>query len=145
MINAMILFFPSSTSLTVVQYSNIPSSHGYGVYISQLIPYARVCSTYEEFLKRDKLITNKLLIQEYMNEEPRLKSSFRKFGGHYNDLVNRYIVSLRHMLIDVFRTCQTTIYTPDRLRFLPYFVILIYSYEINLLRVNYSMSFSENI
>jgi hypothetical protein len=29
--------------------SNIPASHSYGVLISQLIQYARVCSTYDQF------------------------------------------------------------------------------------------------
>jgi hypothetical protein len=33
--------------------SNIPSSPAYGVYISQLIRYARASSNYYDFLKRD--------------------------------------------------------------------------------------------
>ena len=33
----------------------------YGVYISQLIRYARACSAYENFSKRGKLLTNKLI------------------------------------------------------------------------------------
>jgi hypothetical protein len=32
--------------------SNIPASHAYGVYISQLIRYARASSNYSDFLKR---------------------------------------------------------------------------------------------
>jgi hypothetical protein len=32
--------------------SNIPASPAYGVYISQLIRYARACSNYSDFLKR---------------------------------------------------------------------------------------------
>jgi hypothetical protein len=30
--------------------SNIPSSPAYGVYVSQLIRYARACSSYDQFL-----------------------------------------------------------------------------------------------
>ena len=82
--------------------SNIPSSPAYGVYISQLIRYARACSTYEQFLKRGKLLTSKLMKQEY--QQSRLKSSFRKFYGRYNDLVSKYNLSLNEMLTDVFHT-----------------------------------------
>lgn len=83
--------------------SNLTSSPAYGVYVSQLIRYARACATYEQFIKRGKLLTNKLLEQKY--QEPRLKSSLRKFYGRYNDLVSKYNVSLGHMLTDVFHTC----------------------------------------
>ena len=40
----------------------------------------------------------------------RLKSSFRKFYGRYNDLVCDYKLSLAHMLNDLFHTiCYTVI------------------------------------
>jgi hypothetical protein len=38
------------------------------------------------------------------NNESRLKSSFRKFYGHYNDFVCDYKLSLAHMLNDLFHT-----------------------------------------
>jgi hypothetical protein len=41
--------------------SNIPLSLAYGLYISQLIWYPRACFEYEDFSKRGKLLTNKLL------------------------------------------------------------------------------------
>jgi hypothetical protein len=41
--------------------SNILVSHAYGVYISQLIRYARACSTYDQFFVRGSLLTNKLM------------------------------------------------------------------------------------
>jgi hypothetical protein len=50
---------------------NIPLAPVYGVYISQLIRYARACFAYEDFSKRDKLLTKKLL-QGY--NKSRLKS-----------------------------------------------------------------------
>ena len=61
--------------------SNIPSSPAYGVFISQLIRYARACSSYECFILRAVRLSNKLLGQGYVKE--RLKSSFRKFYGRY--------------------------------------------------------------
>ena len=45
--------------------SNVPSSPAYGVYVSQLIRYARACSSYEQFIKRGMLLTNKFLGQDY--------------------------------------------------------------------------------
>jgi hypothetical protein len=84
--------------------SNIPLSPAYGVYISQLIRYARACFAYEDFSRRGKLLTNQLMLQGY--NESRLKSSFRKFYGRYtcNDLVCDYKLSLAHMLNDLFHT-----------------------------------------
>ena len=43
--------------------SNIPSSPAYGVFISQLIRYARACSSYECFILRAMRLSNKLLRQ----------------------------------------------------------------------------------
>ena len=40
--------------------SNIPSSPAYGVFISQLIRYARACSSYECFILRAVRLSNKL-------------------------------------------------------------------------------------
>ena len=70
--------------------SNIPSSPAYGVFISQLIRYARACSSYECFILRAMRLSNKLLGQAYVKE--RLKSSLRKFYGRYGDLTKQYEV-----------------------------------------------------
>ena len=45
--------------------SNIPASPVYGVYISQLIRYARASSNYSDFLKRHLHLRNRLLDQGY--------------------------------------------------------------------------------
>ena len=45
--------------------SNIPSSPAYGVFISQLIRYARACSSYECFILRARRLSSKLLKQAY--------------------------------------------------------------------------------
>ena len=76
--------------------SNIPSSPAYGVFISQLIRYARACSSYECFILR---LSNKLLGQGYVKE--RLKSSLRKFYGRYGDLTKQFEVPLSRMLHDI--------------------------------------------
>ena len=82
--------------------SNIPTSPAYGVYISQLIRYARDCSTYDQFLVRGCLLINKLMSQGF--QVSRLQEAFRKFYGRYNDLICSYNLSLGHMLSDMFYT-----------------------------------------
>ena len=79
--------------------SNIPSSPAYGVFISQLIRYARACSSYECFNLRAARLSYKLLRQGFVME--RLKSSLRNFFGRYWDLVKHYEVSLSQMLHDI--------------------------------------------
>ena len=79
--------------------SNIPSSPAYGVFISQLIRYARACSSYECFILGAARLSSKLLGQGYVME--RLKSSLRKFYGRYGDLIKHYEVSLSQMLHDI--------------------------------------------
>ena len=76
--------------------SNILSSSAYGVFISQLIRYARDCSSYECFILRAMRLSNKLFGQGYVKE--RLKSSLRKFYGRYGDLTKQYEVPLSRML-----------------------------------------------
>ena len=79
--------------------SNISSSPAFGVYISQLIRYARACCSYVCFILRAVRLSNKLLGQGYVKE--RLKSSLRKFYGRYGDLTKQYEVPLSGMLHDI--------------------------------------------
>ena len=79
--------------------SNIPTSPAHGVFISQLIRYARACSSYGCFILRATRLSNKLLEQRYVKE--RLKSSLRMFYGRYGDLIKQYEVSLSQMLNDI--------------------------------------------
>ena len=48
--------------------SNIPSSPAYGIFISQLIRYARACSSYECFILMAERLSSKLLGQGYVRE-----------------------------------------------------------------------------
>ena len=79
--------------------SNIPSSPAYGVFVSQLIRYARACSSCECFILRVRRLSSKLLKQGYLAEC--LKSSYRKFYGRYGDLIQQYEISLSRMLNDI--------------------------------------------
>ena len=50
---------------------DVPHSPSYGVYISQLIRFARVCSNVDDFNNRDLFLTAKLLKQGYQHAHSR--------------------------------------------------------------------------
>ena len=80
--------------------SNIPSAPAYGVYVSQLIRYARACSNYQDFMERGKVLTIKLLSQGY--QKSKLVATLKKFYGRHHDLVNPYNVAVSRIVSDVF-------------------------------------------
>ena len=80
--------------------SNIPLSPAYGVYISQIIRYARACSFYDDFLMRCRLLTSKLLKQGYIRN--RLITTFKKFYGRHSELINDYNVPVTRMIDEMF-------------------------------------------
>ena len=80
--------------------SNIPASPAYGVYISQLICYARASSNYSDFLKRHLHLRNRLLDQGYT--KVRLIRSLKQFIFRYQDLVEIYSVSAETIISDAF-------------------------------------------
>ena len=80
--------------------SNIPASLAYGVYISQLIRYARASSNYSDFMKRHLHLRNRLLDQGY--KKIRLIRSLKKFIFRYQDLVEIYSVSAEKIINDGF-------------------------------------------
>ena len=75
-------------------------SPSYGVYISQLIRYARASTLYDDFLSRSCRLTSKLLRQGY--ERFKLISAFKKFYGRHKIIVDRYKVSVTHIISDLF-------------------------------------------
>jgi hypothetical protein len=83
--NIKIINFPNMCS-------NIPASPAYGVYISQLIRYARASSNYSDFLKRHLHLRNRLLDQGY--NKTRLIRSLKSL---YSDtkILSKYIPSLQ--------------------------------------------------
>ena len=64
--------------------SNILSGPSYGVYISQLIRYARCCSHYDDFRYRHKCLVDQLLSQGYIYIALRFEKSFKQiYGSHW--------------------------------------------------------------
>ena len=80
--------------------SNIPAAPAYGVYVSQLIRYARACSMYTSFLSRALLLTSKLLKQGYL--QPRLMATCKKFYGRHYSLIAKYNITVSQLIADLF-------------------------------------------
>ena len=64
---------------------DVPRSRSYGVYISQLICFARASSHVADFNTRNKLFTQKLLEQGYRYHK--LRKTFSKLYRWYYDLI----------------------------------------------------------
>ena len=77
---------------------DVPHSTSYGVYISQLIRFARASSYMyvADFNTRNKLMTQKLLKQDYQYHKPRKTSS--KFYRRYYDLISKLRIGLKSLL-----------------------------------------------
>ena len=80
--------------------SNIPQSPAYGVFVSQLIRYARASSLYEDLIMRSQLLTSKLLKQG--STRNRLIATFKKLYGRHSVPVDRFKVSVTNIIIDLF-------------------------------------------
>ena len=72
---------------------DVPRRPSYGVYISQLIRFARVCSHVDT---RNKCLTAKLLKQGYRYHK--LRKAFSKFYCRHNKLVSKFNVGLKSLL-----------------------------------------------
>ena len=79
---------------------DIPRSTSYGVYISQLIRYARVSSHVDNFNTRNKVLSAKLLIQGYKYHE--IRKAFSKFYRRHFDIMSNYNVGLKTLLLQGF-------------------------------------------
>ena len=76
---------------------DVPRSASYGVYISQLIRFARVSSHVYDFNTRNKVLTAKLLRQGYRYHK--LRKAFSKFYRRHFDIVSKYNVGLKTLLL----------------------------------------------
>ena len=72
---------------------DVPPSTSYGVYISQLIRFARASSYVTDFNTRNKLLTRKLLKQGYQYHK--LRKPFSKFYRRY---ISKFQVGLKSLL-----------------------------------------------
>ena len=70
---------------------NIPAQQSYGVFISQLIRYARCCQHLKHFAKRTNMLIDRLTHQGF--QFSLLKKVFEKFVVDYYELLFKYGVS----------------------------------------------------
>ena len=75
---------------------NVLHHPSYGVYISQLIRFARVCSHVEDFNARNKCLTAQLLKQGYRYHK--LRKTFSKFYCQHYELISKFNVRLKSLL-----------------------------------------------
>ena len=75
---------------------DVPRSTSYGLYISQLIRFARASNIVADFNTRNKLVIQKLLKQGYRYHK--LRKTFAKFYRRYYDLISKFQVGLQSLL-----------------------------------------------
>ena len=75
---------------------DVPRSTSYGVYISQLIRFARASSYCADFNTRNKLLTQKRHKQGYGYHK--LRKTFSKFYRRYYNLISKFQVGLKSLL-----------------------------------------------
>ena len=76
---------------------DVPCSTSYGVYISQLIRFARVSSHVDDFNTRNMVLTAKLLRQGYRYDK--IRKAFSKFYRRHFDIVSKYNVGLKTLIL----------------------------------------------
>ena len=80
---------------------DLPRRPSYGVYISQLIRFARVCTHVDDFNTRNKCLTAKLLKQGYRYYK--LRKAFSKFYRRHYELISKFNVGLKSLYIKACR------------------------------------------
>ena len=75
---------------------DVTRSPSYGVYISQLIRFARVCSNVDDFNNRNLFLTAKLLKQGYRYHK--IRTAFSKFYHRHSELIVKYTIGLKTLL-----------------------------------------------
>ena len=67
---------------------DVPRPPSYGIYISQLVRFARCCTSVLDFHSKNLQITSKLLTQGYRYHK--LRKTFGKFFRSYSELLSKF-------------------------------------------------------
>ena len=88
-------------SFPIVNYpfldGDVPMAPSYGVYISQLVRFARVCNNVSDFNERNLFITEKLLHQGFRYHK--LVKTFTKFYYRYRDLISKFKTTCKRLIV----------------------------------------------
>ena len=99
----MIIRFYWARAFRIVNFphmdSNIPANPAYGVYISQLVRYARICTSKVDFINRLRGLSLRLRQQGF--ETNLLQKSFNKFFSRHSLIVEKYGAALREMRLAI--------------------------------------------
>ena len=91
------------THLRIVNFhhmdSNIPANLAYAVYISQLVSYARICTSKVDFMNRLRGLSLRLRQQGF--EANLLQKSFHKFFNRHGLIVVKYGATMREMRLAI--------------------------------------------
>ena len=71
---------------------NIPEKQSYGVFVSQLIRYARCCEDFGDFQERTGTLIDRLVSQNFKINQ--LKRTFEKFAETHYDILFKYSVNV---------------------------------------------------
>ena len=82
--------------MSINPFRDFQYTKSYGVYISQLICFARVCSNVDDFNNRNLFLTAKLLKHGYRYHK--LRKAFSKFYHRYSELIVKYNIGLKTLL-----------------------------------------------
>ena len=74
---------------------NIPANPAYGLYISQLVRYARICTSKVDFMNRLRGLSLRLRQQGFLTNL--LQRTFTKFFNRHGLIVVKYGATLREM------------------------------------------------
>ena len=79
--------------------SNIPANPAYGVYISQLVRYVRICTSKLDFIRRLRRLSSRLLHQGF--KSTLLHKSFTKFFKRHSAIIEKYGTTLREIRLAI--------------------------------------------
>ena len=92
----LLVFIHYRENLDTFLDGDVPRRPSFGVYISQLIRFARVCSHVDDFNTCNKCLTAKLLKQGYRYHK--LRKAFSKFYRRHYELISKFNVGLKSLL-----------------------------------------------
>ena len=79
--------------------SNIPANPANGVYLSQLVRFARICTSKFDIMNRHRGLSLRRKQQGFKSN--RLQNSFNKFVNHLGLIVEKYGAALREMRLAI--------------------------------------------
>ena len=79
--------------------SNVPAVLAYGIYISQLVRMGRICDRYEDFVRKNKEVTTRLMNRVYSS------LSYVNVNRRYNHISLRDILKMVYAVLCVVCLC----------------------------------------